>query len=151
MRPSLGLSSVGEQVHDDGTLGDGLIDLEQVLAGDPAVLDSLLPGSTILADTDDDVHAVVTEVEALAVTLGTVADEGEGVVLEVFLLCLYQYRVPWKRFRCWNIEFGGSYMELLARPVGTLCRKVLSALVRPRKEDVSTRARIDPMSSELNI
>lgn len=46
---------------------------------------SLFPRSTVLADTDDDIQAVVTEVEALAVTLRTVADEGEGVVLEVLL------------------------------------------------------------------
>lgn len=41
--PSLGLSSIAEQVHDDGTTGDGLIDIEQVLAGNPAVLLGVLP------------------------------------------------------------------------------------------------------------
>lgn len=49
--PGLGLSSVGEEVHDDGTLGDSLINLEEVLAWDPAVGNSLLPRSTILSDT----------------------------------------------------------------------------------------------------
>lgn len=83
--PGLGLSGVGEKVHDDGTAGDGLIDIEEVLAGDPAVLLGVLPGLAVLADTDDDVEAVVTEVKTLAVTLGAVADEGEGVVLEVLL------------------------------------------------------------------
>lgn len=83
--PGLGLSGVGEQVHDDGTLLDGLGDIEQVLAGNPAVLDGLLPGSTILADTDNDVQTLVTEVETLTVTLGAVADQGKGVVLEVLL------------------------------------------------------------------
>ena len=85
MGPGLGLGGVGEQVHDDGALGDGLVDLEEVLAGNPAILDGVVPGLAVLADTDDDVQAVVTEVEALAVTLRAVADEGEGVVLEVLL------------------------------------------------------------------
>lgn len=38
-----------------------------------------------LPDTDDDVDAVVSSVKTLTVTLGTVTDEGEGVVLEVLL------------------------------------------------------------------
>ena len=83
--PGLGLGSIGEEVHDDGTLVDGLIDLEEVLARDPAVLDSILPRLSVLADTNDDVEAIVTEVETLTVTLRSVANEGEGVVLEVFL------------------------------------------------------------------
>jgi hypothetical protein len=83
--PGLGLGSIGQKVHDDGSLGDGLIDLEQVLAGDPTILDGVLPGLAVFSDTNDDVQAVVTEVKALAVALGTVADQGEGVVLEVVL------------------------------------------------------------------
>lgn len=84
--PSLGLSSITEQVHDDGALGDGLVDLEQVLAGDPAVLDSILPGLALLPHANNDIQAVITQVQALAVTLGAVADQSEGVVLEVVLL-----------------------------------------------------------------
>ena len=84
--PGLGLSGIAEKVHDDGTARDGLVDLEEVLAGNPAILDGVLPGLSILADTNDDIETVVTEVEALAVTLRTVADEGEGIVLEVVLL-----------------------------------------------------------------
>ena len=83
--PGLALGGVTEEVHDDGTLGDGLVDLEQVLAGNPAVLYSILPRLTVLSDTDDDVQTVVAEVETLAVTLRAVADEGKGVVLEVLL------------------------------------------------------------------
>jgi hypothetical protein len=41
--PGLGLGSIGKKVHDDGTLLDGLVDVEQVLARDPAILLSLLP------------------------------------------------------------------------------------------------------------
>lgn len=41
--PGLGLGSVGEKVHDNGTLGDGLINLEEVSARNPAILDGILP------------------------------------------------------------------------------------------------------------
>ena len=51
----------------------------------PAVLLRLLPALTVLADTDNDVQAVVTGVQALAVALGAVTDESKGVVLEVLL------------------------------------------------------------------
>ena len=83
--PGLGLGGVREEVHNDRTPRDSLVDVEEVLAGNPAVLDGVLPRLAILADTDDDVEAVVAEVEALAVALGSVANEGEGVVLEKFL------------------------------------------------------------------
>lgn len=83
--PGLGLGSITEKVHDDGSLGNGLVDLEQVLAGDPTILDGVLPRLALLSDTNDDVQAVVTQVKTLAVTLGTVADQGKSVVLEVVL------------------------------------------------------------------
>lgn len=83
--PGLRLRGVGEEVHDDRAARDGLVDLEEVLAGNPAILDGVLPRLAILTDTDNDVEAVVAEVEALAVALRTVADEGEGIVLEVVL------------------------------------------------------------------
>jgi hypothetical protein len=41
--PGLGLGGVGEQVHDDGGLANGLVNVEEVLAGDPAVGLGLLP------------------------------------------------------------------------------------------------------------
>ena len=41
--PGLGLGGIGQEVHDDGTAGDGLIDIEEVLASDPAVLLGVLP------------------------------------------------------------------------------------------------------------
>ena len=84
-RPRLRLSSVREEVHDDGRLANGLVDIEQVLAGDPAILLGLLPRGAVLPYTDDDVQAVVAEVEALAVALRAVADKSESVILEVFL------------------------------------------------------------------
>jgi hypothetical protein len=66
--PGLGLGGVGEKVHHDGTTGNGLVNVEQVLAGHPAILDGLVPRSTVLADSDDDIEAVIAEVETLAVT-----------------------------------------------------------------------------------
>lgn len=83
--PGLALSSITEQVHDDGTLGDGLIDLEQVLAGYPAILYCFFPRGTVLSDTNDDIEAVVSEIQTLTVTLRSIADQCEGVILEVFL------------------------------------------------------------------
>jgi hypothetical protein len=85
VRPCLTLSSITEQVHDDCTLADGLVDVEEVLAGDPAVLFCLFPACTILAHADNHIKAIVAEVETLTVALGTVADEGKGVVFEVLL------------------------------------------------------------------
>jgi hypothetical protein len=41
--PGLTLSSITEQVHDDGTLGDSLINIEEVLSWDPAILLSIFP------------------------------------------------------------------------------------------------------------
>lgn len=34
MLPGLGLGGIGEEVHDDGSLGDGLINGEEGLSGD---------------------------------------------------------------------------------------------------------------------
>ena len=94
--PSLRLGSVGEKVHDNGTAANGLVDIEQVLAGNPAILLSVLPGLSVLSDTNNDVESVVTEVKTLTVTLRTVTNEGQSIVLEVL-------------------------KELLLGPVGTLC------------------------------
>jgi hypothetical protein len=41
--PGLALGGITEQVHDDGTSGDGLIDLEEGLAWHPAILLGVLP------------------------------------------------------------------------------------------------------------
>lgn len=46
---------------------------------------SILPRLTVLSYADDDVETVIAEVETLTVALGTIADESEGVVLEVVL------------------------------------------------------------------
>ena len=85
-RPRLTLCGVTEQVHDNRALADGLVDLEKVLAWDPAVLLGVLPGLSVLSHTDDDIEAVVAEVETLTVALGAVANECESVIFEVVLL-----------------------------------------------------------------
>lgn len=83
--PSLALGSIGEQVHDNGTPLDGLLNIKQVLSGNPAVLLGLLPRGTVLADTHNDIEAVVAEVQALAVALGAIADQSKSVILEELL------------------------------------------------------------------
>jgi hypothetical protein len=84
--PCLALGGITEEVHDDGTLVDGGVDIEEVLALNPAITLRLFPAGAALSHTDDDIEAVVAEVEALTVTLRAVSDQGEGVVLEVLLL-----------------------------------------------------------------
>ena len=70
MWPGLRLGSIGEEVHDDGTTGDSLINLEEVLALNPSILESLLPGLSTLANTDNDVETLIAGVKTLTVTLG---------------------------------------------------------------------------------
>ena len=43
VRPGGRLGGIGKKVHDDGTLGDGLVNVEEVLALNPAILLGLLP------------------------------------------------------------------------------------------------------------
>jgi hypothetical protein len=45
----------------------------------------LAPALAVLADTDNDIEAVVAGVQTLAVALRTIANEGEGVVFKVVL------------------------------------------------------------------
>lgn len=92
--PCLTLSGITEQVHDDGSLGDGLINLEEGLAWHPAVLLSVLPRLTVLSDTDDDVETLITHVQGLGVSLRTVSNDGHCVILEVFLFPQNQYIAP---------------------------------------------------------
>lgn len=102
LRPRLALRGVGEEVHDDRAAVNGLLDREECLSRDPAVLNRLPPALAVLADTDNDVETVVPRIEALAMPLRAVADESEGVVLEVIL-------------------------ELGQRPVGALVHLLLDA------------------------
>lgn len=99
MWPRLALCGIGEKVHDDGALADCLVHLEKILAWDPAILYGLLPALTILSDTNNDIETVVTEVKTLTVTLRTVSDQGEGVILEVFLFHKVSYCVRCKLCR----------------------------------------------------
>jgi hypothetical protein len=116
--PCLALRSIREQVHDNGTSRDGLIDIEEVCAGNPAILNSFLPRSAVLSDANDDIETIVAEIEALTVALGAITDESEGVVLEVVLIA----RI--------NINFSVrsqkkvTHKELLPWPVLTLCDRM---------------------------
>jgi len=69
--PGLGLGSIGEEVHDDGTAGDSLVDIEEVLAFNPSILLSLLPRLSSLADTDNHVQTLISGIKTLTVSLGT--------------------------------------------------------------------------------
>jgi len=85
-RPGLTLGSIGKQVHDDGTLGDGLVDLEESLSWNPAIFLGILPRLTVLSDTDDNLQSLITHVQRLGMSLRTVTNDGHCVILEVLLL-----------------------------------------------------------------
>jgi hypothetical protein len=57
-----------KEIHDDCALLDGFLDLEEVLSGDPAILDGLIPRSSVLANTDNDVHSIITKIQSLAMS-----------------------------------------------------------------------------------
>ena len=49
----------------------------------PSIIHSLLPTLSTFSNTDNDFQSIVTSVQGLTVSLGTVTDHGEGVVFEV--------------------------------------------------------------------
>jgi len=111
--PGLALRSIRKQVHDDGTLGDSLIDLEEGLSWNPAILLSVLPRLSILSYTNNDVETLITHVQGLGVTLGAISDNCHCVVLEE-LLHRNQYRV--RNVRCevkhtWSFAGGQSALS----------------------------------------
>ena len=59
-RPSLALSSITQQVHDNCALRNRLIDIEKVCSRNPAILQSIFPGLPILPDTNNDIQAIVS-------------------------------------------------------------------------------------------
>lgn len=126
LAPSLRLGSIGEKVHDDGTLVDGLRDVEESLSGNPTVLLSLFPRLTALSHTDNDLEAVVTGVEGLTVTLGAIANHGESVILEVATDCRISYRLTQNRLSRSDPDATPKkkklylLLELVKGPVSTL-------------------------------
>ena len=82
-RPDGDLRGIGHQELDDGPFLARLFDVKKVHAGNPAVRDGLVE-SLALALADNDLEAVVLEVEGLARTLDAVTDDGDGFVLEDF-------------------------------------------------------------------
>lgn len=114
-RPCLGLSSIREQVHDDSTLANGLVHLEQVCSRDPAILHCFLPRRAILSYTDNDIETIVAEIETLTVTLRAITDQSESVILKIFLSNLSIMLSCGEEVVC-----VGAYQELLSRPVFSL-------------------------------
>lgn len=51
----------------------------------PSVLHCLSPTFSVLADANDHIQTVVTSIQALAMSLRTIANEGERVIFEVVL------------------------------------------------------------------
>ena len=86
--PDRDLGRIGDQELDDGAFLAGLLDLEEVHARDPAVGDGLVI-RLALALADDDVEAVVFQVQGLSGALDAVADDGDGFVLQDFA-CVFQ-------------------------------------------------------------
>jgi len=115
------LGGVAEQIHDNGAFLDGLLDLEEVLARHPAILHRFLPAGAILTHANDDVEAIVAEVEALAVALRAIADEGESVIFEVVLAGGSGGKDNN------NGRMGARYKELVTRPVVALVDVFLDA------------------------
>lgn len=91
-RPRLTLSRVTEQVHDNAAALDGLVNIKKVGTWNPAILLSLLPRSSVLSHADNDIQTIVAQVETLTVALRAVANEGQGVVLEILLLFVRRRR-----------------------------------------------------------
>lgn len=84
-RPSLALSSITEQIHDNGALGNSFVHFEQVGAGNPTILYRFFPRCAILSNTNDNIETIIAKIETLTMTLGAVANKGEGIIFEVFL------------------------------------------------------------------
>ena len=81
--PDGALGGVRHQHLDDGAAAHGLINLEQGLARHPAVLDRAVPVALESAGlADDDLEAVVAQVERLGRPLHAVADDGDRLALE---------------------------------------------------------------------
>ena len=82
-RPDGALGGVRDQHLDNRAAADGLVDLKQGFARHPAVLHGAVPVALESAGlADDDVEAVVAEIQRLSGALHAVADDGDDLVLE---------------------------------------------------------------------
>ena len=94
-RPDPLVRRIGDQHLDDGALLHGFFDFEQVDAGFPAVLDRPVPVlRELLGLADDDIEAVVLQVQALPGTLDAVADDGDSLVLQDLPGFLHRELIP---------------------------------------------------------
>ena len=85
MGPRKTLSGIAQQVHDDCALLDRLINIKEVRSRYPSILLCIFPALAVLPHANDNIKTVVAKVQALAVALRAVANEGKSVVLEVVL------------------------------------------------------------------
>ena len=82
-RPDGALGGVRNEHLDDGALLHRFLDVEQRLAGFPAVGDGAVPVALErFGLADDDLEAVVAQVQSLRRALHAVADDGDGLVFE---------------------------------------------------------------------
>ena len=51
----------------------------------PSVFLSLFPALAVLADTNNDFKTIVASIQPLAMALGPIADEGQGIIFEIVL------------------------------------------------------------------
>jgi hypothetical protein len=121
--PCLTLGGIREQIHDDGTLADSLVHLEQVCARDPAILLCILPRLPVLSYTDDDVETVVAEVKTLTMTLRAIADQCERVVLEIFLRSFVSIGLVRRSITALSVPGASPLASLLSRTLAPCGRR----------------------------
>ena len=143
-QPRLSLSRIAEQVHYNHALLCGFLDGEgsrrepdgnisftdetycQRLATHLAPILRLLPARAILADANNNVEAVVAHVQALAVTLRTVTEDGQYIVFEVLLQLL-----KWPSLRAYTTSIVAAKSMVLMHVAGP-CRGIASATSKSR-------------------
>ncbi len=119
----LGLDLVGQEHHDDVSLGGGLVH-----GGDlhSAVFLCLVPGCSVLPDSDDDVESGVAETESLCAALCTVSENCDLLAFqdsEVGILVVVDFHVH-------GNYLGGAITDRVYR--------ILSAYARVRDRDNCT-------------
>lgn len=85
--PLLIASSMGKRVSPGtyGEMSEKKLGELRLMRTNPAILHCLPPALAVLADTNDDIETIVTSIQALTVSLRTIANERKGVVFEVVL------------------------------------------------------------------
>jgi hypothetical protein len=113
--PCLALGSIAEEVHHNGSLFDGLFDLKEISSWYPAILNSILPRSTIFPNTNNNIQAIVAKVKALTMALRSVPNQSERIVFEELLSSSQQ------------LEFHKLYSDYLPEAFPLASRHVLKS------------------------